>query len=190
MFLHLSAPSDLAMLTLLDTLWASGCEMYDRLSTPWQKFLETLTATHAQPHFLATAKKEGFDLYSSPRGSPINSGEILSAIHPMIRTNPVTGWKSVFAVGTHVHHVNDVTPLESKAMLDWFVRLIVDNHDTQVRHRWQNRNDVAIWDNRSVFHAVTTDYVGERLGHRVLSVGERPYLDVKSKSRREALEEV
>ena len=72
-------------------------------------------------------------------------------------------------------------------MKDWFVRLIVDNHDTQVRHRWQNPNDVAIWDNRSVFHAVTTDYAGERLGHRVLSVGERPYLDVASKSRREAL---
>ena len=110
----------------------------------------------------------------------------------MIRTNPVTGWKSVFAVGEHVHHVNDVTPWESKALLEWFVKLIVDNHDLQVRHRWQNPNDVAIWDNRSVYHAATPDYegLGERLGHRVVSIGERPFLDVESKSRLEALREL
>lgn len=98
----------------------------------------------------------------------------------------------MFAVGEHVQHVNDVTPLESKALLKWFVKLIVDNHDLQVRHRWQNPNDVAIWDNRSVYHSATADYegFGERLGHRAVSIGEKPFLDVRSKSRREALEEL
>ena len=110
----------------------------------------------------------------------------------MVRTNPVTGWKSVFAVGHHVQHINDLTPLESKALLEWFVRLIVDNHDLQVRNRWQNPNDVAIWDNRSVYHVATPDYegLGERLGHRAVSIGERPYLDVESRSRLEALREL
>ena len=72
------------------------------------------------------------------------------------------------------------------------MRLIVDNHDLQVRHRWVNENDLAIWDNRSVFHAATPDYegLGERLGHRTVSLGERPYLDVESTSRREALGQV
>ena len=71
------------------------------------------------------------------------------------------------------------------------MRLIVENHDLQVRHRWANRNDVAIWDNRSVYHAATPDYegLGERLGKRAVSIGERPYLDPQSKSRREALQE-
>ncbi len=84
-----------------------------------------------------------------------------------------------------------MTPLESKALLEWFVRLIVENHDLQVRHRWQNPNDVAIWDNRSVYHSATPDYegLGERLGHRTVSIGEKPFLDVGSKSRREALRE-
>ena len=172
-----------------DTLWASGYELFDRLSAPYQKFLESLTATYAQPKFGETAKKNGFELFAAPRGSPENIGDALSAIHPVIRTNPVTGWKSVFAVGTHVQKINDVTPLESKALLEWFVRLIVENHDLQVRHRWVNRNDVAIWDNRSVYHAATPDYegLGERLGKRAVSIGERPYLDPESKSRREAL---
>ena len=87
--------------------------------------------------------------------------------------------------------VNDLAPEESKALLEWFVRLIVENHDLQVRNRWQNPNDLAIWDNRSVYHAATPDYegFGERKGHRAVGLGETPYLDPKSKSRREALAE-
>jgi alpha-ketoglutarate-dependent taurine dioxygenase len=131
------------MLTAPDTLWASGYEIYDRLSRPYQKFLESLTATYAQPLFGEAAKDNGFELYSEPRGAPENVGAELKAVHPVIRTNPVTGWKSVFAVGHHVQQINDVTAAESKTLLEWFVRLIVDNHDTQVRHKWLNPNDLG-----------------------------------------------
>lgn len=157
-----------------------------------QKFLESLTATYAQPRFNQTAEKNGFKIFSEPRGAPENVGEVLEAIHPVVRTNPVTGWKSIFAVGHHVQHINDLAEGESKALLDWFLRLVVDNHDLQVRHRWQNPNDLAIWDNRSVYHAATPDYLdkaelGERTGQRAVSLGERPYLDPQSTGRREAL---
>jgi alpha-ketoglutarate-dependent taurine dioxygenase len=112
-------------------------------------------------------------------------------VHPVVRTNPVTGWKSIFALGHHVQHINDLTEGESKGLLDWFLRLVVDNHDLQVRHRWQNPNDLAIWDNRSVYHAATPDYLdldlGERTGQRAVSLGERPYFDPESTGRREAL---
>ena len=33
----------------------------------------------------------------------------------------------------------------------------------------------------------TSDYIGKRQGNRVVSLGERPYFDPASKSRREAL---
>ena len=48
---------------------------------------------------------------------------------------------------------------------------------------------LAIWDNRSVCHTATPDYegLGNRTGQRAVSLGERPYLDPNSKSRREAL---
>lgn len=113
----------------------------------------------------------------------------LTAIHPVIRTNPVTGWKSVFALGQHVEKVNELTEEESKRILAWFVQLVVENHDLQVRHRWKDANDVAIWDNRSVYHTATLDYdgLGSRTGQRAVSLGERPYFDPKSTSRREAL---
>lgn len=150
-----------------------------------------MTATYAQPKFNEAATRNGFKIYSEPRGAPENVGEELVAVHPVVRTNPVTGWKSNFAVGHHVQHINGLAEGESKALLDWFVRLVVDNHDLQVRHRWLNANDLAIWDNRSVYHAATPDYfdqgLGERTGQRAVSLGERPYFDLKSTGRREAL---
>jgi alpha-ketoglutarate-dependent taurine dioxygenase len=124
----------------------------------------------------------------------------------VIRTNPVTGWKSIFPVGGHVAYVNGVTKEESEHLLGWFLDLVYKNHDLQVRFKWQNRNDIgklliswgnrallirwaAIWDNRSVFHTATFDYddQGERFGNRAVGLGERPYFDPNSTSRRAAL---
>jgi alpha-ketoglutarate-dependent taurine dioxygenase len=174
-----------------DTLWASGYEIYDRISAPYQKFLEGLSATFSQPGFIEAAERGGFTIYDKPRGAPENVGRELKAVHPVIRTNPVTGWKSVFPIGGHVSHINDITELESKALLKWFGRLLVDNHDLQVRFKWKNANDVAIWDNRSTFHTATYDIEGqgERYGVRTVSIGEKPFFDVESKSRREGLAE-
>lgn len=47
----------------------------------------------------------------------------------------------------------------------------------------------AIWDNRSAFHTATYDYegLGERFGNRTVGIGERPYFDPNSQSRRQAL---
>jgi hypothetical protein len=127
----------------ISTLWASGYEIYDRISEPYQKFLETLTATFAQPGFIEAAKRGGFELYEKSRGAPENVGSELKAIHPVIRTNPVTGWKSVFPVGGHVQHINGLTKEESKALLDWFVDLVYKNHDLTVRFKWKTLNDIG-----------------------------------------------
>lgn len=131
------------MSDVIDTLWASGYEVYDRISEPYQKFLESLTATYAQPGFNRVAKENDFQIHTGPRGAPENVGDVLQAIHPVIRTNPVTGWKSVFAVGTHVEKINGLSEEESKHLLEWFVTLIVENHDLQARLRWQNPNDLG-----------------------------------------------
>jgi alpha-ketoglutarate-dependent taurine dioxygenase len=90
-------------------------------------------------------------------------------------------------VGTNIHHINEVSEDESRHLLNWFLQLIMENHDLQVRHRWANPNDVAIWDNRSMYHTATYDYEGPRQGQRAVSLGERPYFDPLSSGRREAL---
>ncbi|KAK4234030.1 hypothetical protein C8A03DRAFT_18999 [Achaetomium macrosporum] len=174
-----------------DTLWASGYEIYDRISEPYQRFLETLTATFEQPGFQKVAELSGFKLYDKPRGALENVGAELKAVHPVVRTNPVTGWKSIFPVGGHVKHINGLTEEESSKLLGWFLDLVYKNHDLQVRFKWKNPNDIAIWDNRSVFHTATFDYLdgnyGERFGNRAVGLGEKPYLDPNSTSRRTAL---
>ncbi|CAK7200432.1 hypothetical protein SEUCBS139899_003127 [Sporothrix eucalyptigena] len=191
-------PSDYALLRLTklpktggDTLWASGYELYDRISPTLRTFLDSLTGYYAQPGFEESAARNNFELYAEPRGAPENVGTVLEAIHPVIRTNPVTGWKSVFAVGHHVKRIHGLSDAESQHFLEWFNQLVVDNHDLQVRLRWQDVNDLAIWDNRSVYHAATPDYIyeeglGERSGSRAVSLGEKPYFDPQSTSRREA----
>ncbi|KAH7357310.1 putative alpha-ketoglutarate-dependent taurine dioxygenase [Rhexocercosporidium sp. MPI-PUGE-AT-0058] len=188
-------PSDYAILKLTDlpalggdTLWASGYEVYDRFSPAYQKFLDGLTATYAQPLFTQAAKDHKFKLYDSPRGSPLNVGTELSTEHPVVRTNPVTGWKTVFAFGHHVQHINGLTERESSHLLNEFLRMVTENHDLQVRFKWNNKNDLAIWDNRSTYHAATYDYDGNglRTGQRCVGIGERPYFDPASKSKREA----
>ncbi|KAF8590983.1 taurine catabolism dioxygenase [Ramaria rubella] len=169
-----------------DTMWCSSAALYDKISPPYRAFLETLTATYAQPVFVKSAERGKFDIMS-PRGSPLNCGTEFSSVHPVIRTNPVTGLKSVFAVGLHCEKINNVHPYEDKQIRDYFLHLITRSHDIQVRHKWEP-NDMAIWDNRSVYHAATPD-VGEgiRFGNRVTSIGEKPYLDPTSKSLTEAI---
>lgn len=126
-----------------DTLWASGYDIYDRISEPYQKFLETLTATFENKTFKEIAESQHFELYEQARGAPENVGGELRAIHPVVRTNPVTGWKSIFPVGGHVKHINGLTKEESGNLLSWFLELLHKNHDLQVRHRWQNPNDIG-----------------------------------------------
>lgn len=87
-------PSDYAMLKIHtlpetggDTLWASGYEVYDRLSPALRALLEGLTATHDAKFFLEEARLLGNPLRKDVRGSPLNQGDGLTAVHPVIRTN-------------------------------------------------------------------------------------------------------
>ncbi|KAL5630695.1 hypothetical protein BROUX41_000567 [Berkeleyomyces rouxiae] len=186
------APSDYAMLKIHtlpatggDTLWASAYDVYDRLSKPMQTFLEGLTATHDATFFHDEARRLGNPLREGERGSPLNKGPGLTAVHPIVRTNPVTGWKSIFVNRGFTKRINGVTKDESDMLLQYLFNLVTLNHDLQVRFKW-NKNDLAIWDNRCTFHSATYDYADVRTGDRVCSVGEVPYFDVNSMSRQQA----
>ncbi|KAJ5273158.1 hypothetical protein N7478_008283 [Penicillium angulare] len=192
-----NVPSDYAILKITDTpedqsggdtLWASGYEVYDRLSPSFQALADSLQAVHYQPRFNEISKEHEIDLIEGDRGAPENTGYSFKATHPLVRTNPVTGWKSLFGAAGQVESgwIEGVTKRESQILKQYFNQLIAENHDLQVRYKW-NENDVAIWDNRSVFHTATNDYDGKRQGNRVVSLGEIPYYDPASTSRREAL---
>ncbi|VUC26087.1 unnamed protein product [Clonostachys rosea] len=191
-----NVPSDYAVLQMIDlpgdaggdTIWASAYEMFDRMSPVYQQLAEKLTATHYQPVFSRIMKSTTDPLITDNRGHPDNHGLDFEATHPVVRTNPVTGWKHLFGVGQQIHDgkINGVTDREEEILKKYLLQLITENHDLQVRFRW-GKNDIAVWDNRSTFHTATMDYEGDRKGIRITSVGEKPYLDPSSLSRREAL---
>ena len=97
-----------------DALWASGYDVYNHLSPPYHSLLETLTVTCEQPVFGAAAKDNGFELYAGERGAPVNTGMDLKAIRSVVRINPISGWKSIFAAGHHAKRVDEVVEPESE----------------------------------------------------------------------------
>jgi alpha-ketoglutarate-dependent taurine dioxygenase len=147
-----AAPADYTSLRLTqlpssggDTLWASGYEIYNRFSAPYQQFFEKLTATFSGDGFLkaAAAHPEKIKIYDQERGSPLNVGKALTAVHPVVRTNPVTGWKSIFALGPFPKYINELHKDESDELLSKFLSVVSENHDLQVRFKWRNENDLG-----------------------------------------------
>lgn len=149
-----------------DTLWASGYEIYDRFSQKYQQFFEGLTATFSGEGFLraAAADPENVKIYTEPRGSPQNIGGDLVAVHPVVRTNPVTGWKSIFALGPFPKRINELTQEESDELLRKFERVLLDNHDLQVRFKWRNPNDIGKCARRCACDVCFIDIIASNLG--------------------------
>jgi len=163
-----------------DTLWVSGYAAYDRLSYPMREFLEKLTAVHS-----AHEQAEG----SKRAGNPVRRDPIETE-HPVVRTHPVTGWKSLYINAGFTRYIVGVPKAESDAILQFLFNHIATATDFTVRYKWE-KDSVAIWDNRVVMHTATYDFVagggGRRHALRVTPHGERPYFDPNSKSREEEI---
>lgn len=138
-----------------------------------KNMLEGLTATHDASFFHDEARRLGQDVREDMRGSPLNVGGELKAVHPVVRKNrmlflllpqpntnteliAVTGKKSLFVNQGFTRRLHPLTKDESDLLLPWLKNLVPLNHDAQVRWKW-SRNDVAIWDNRSNWHCATYD---------------------------------
>jgi alpha-ketoglutarate-dependent taurine dioxygenase len=91
----------------------------------------------------------------SPRGSPLNTGDKFAPVHPVVRTNRQTGWKSLFAgAGLHVSRIKGLYGEEEKMVREYILRLVMGNHDCVARFQW-TKGAVAVWNNSCVWHAAT-----------------------------------
>lgn len=79
-------------------------------------------------------------------GTHVRRTEI-DTVHPVVRVHPVTGWKSVYVNPGFTRRIVGVPKAESDAVLAFLFNQISENHDFQVRFRWE-KDSVAIWDNR------------------------------------------
>lgn len=95
--------------------------------------------------------------------------------HPMLRTHPETGKRSVFVNAGFTTHIADVDTQESEAILSRIAEL-VDRPEFQLRLQWETLT-LAIWDNRCTQHQAAADYFQQlRKMHRVTIVGDEPRL--------------
>ena len=106
------------------------------------------------------------------------------AEHPVVRTHPETGEKTLFVNGFTTHFTNFHTPDNvrygqdftqgSSALLQYLISQAAIP-EYQVRWRWQP-NSVAIWDNRSTQHYAVMDYPPcHRKMERAGIMGDKPF---------------
>ena len=144
-----------------DTLWSSMYLAYETLSDRMKAYLEGLTAVHDADHVYRPLFPDVDKKY------PCN-------IHPVVRTHPVTGRKSLFVNQSYTTRIVEVDKAESDAILR-FLYQHVQNPNFQVRFKWKPHS-VAFWDNRCTQHLATWDYFPQtRSGFRVTVAGDRPY---------------
>lgn len=164
-----------------DTLWSSGYGAYDKLSPALQKFLDGKQAVYISAHGYLDRK----DPFSGPQK--------IERVHPLVRTHPATGWKSLFVNRTMTKSIVGLNPVESDLILNYLFDVYEKNADIQVRFNWKpsqpGLGTSAIWDNRVSQHRSVWDHEGAepRHGTRVTALAEKPVFDPESKSQRQAL---
>lgn len=94
--------------------------------------------------------------------------------HPLVRTHPDTGLKSLYVNPNRVDHIVDMDLAESDALLDELYEFAFQKK-FQYAHPWA-LGDMVIWDNRCTMHRATTNFeVTERREfHRLLLEGDMP----------------
>ena len=144
-----------------DTQFANMYLAWEALSAPIKRLCEGLTATHTSAH-----------VYSDTAYGRSDK-KFPEAVHPVVRTHPVTGRKALFVNRGFTTRIMELRKAESDALLEMLLRH-AETPEFQCRFRWQ-RHSVAFWDNRCAQHRATFDYhPAVRHGHRVTIRGDKP----------------
>ena len=149
-----------------DTLFASMYAAYDALSDRMKSFLDDLTAIHSSEH-----------VYRGRYGiqSNLRDGDYPESEHPVVRSHPVTGRKTLYVNAGFTTRIKDMKPNESRALLDFLFEHVATTPEFHVRFQWRE-NSIAFWDNRAVQHHAVWDYHPHvRHGYRVTIKGDKPF---------------
>jgi len=149
-----------------DTLWADMGAVYDGLPDDVKERIDGLTAVHdfAQTFGLAY---QGDELAKLRQQYP-------PAEHPVVRTHPETGRKTLYVNEIFTSHLVGMGETEGDELLRY---LCAQSRipEYQCRFRW-SADAVAFWDNRATQHYAVSDYwPARRVMERVTVIGDRPY---------------
>lgn len=157
-----------------DTVYASMERAWELLSDPLKQFLLPLRAIHTareayDPKTTGTAKYDG--------GAAIQyvfTDAIYDEVeHPVVRTHPVTGRKSLYVNPMFTDRIVGLSKPESDGLLA-MLHDVSTRPELTCRVRWEP-GTVTIWDNRWLQHYAIDDYTEyDRLMYRITITGERP----------------
>lgn len=145
------------------------CNMYlayDTLPTSLKQRAEGLKCKHDASRDSTGGLRIGQVEVTSARDAP-------GAVHPLVRTHPVTGRNALFLGRRRNAFIMGLAPEESEALLDelWA-------HATKPEFTWHQEwrvGDLILWDNRCVMHRRNSfDNSQRRVMHRTQIKGDRP----------------
>jgi taurine dioxygenase len=152
-----------------DTLWANMEAAYDGLSSVFKKMIENTRAVHDFQNFRVLFKKTEEDQAKLRRMEEL----FPNPSHPVVRTHPVSGRKSIYVNLQFTLRIEDLAQDESRAILEvLFAQAQIPEY--QFRLRWAP-GTIVFWDNRSTQHYAANDYYPERRRmERTAVVGDIP----------------
>lgn len=147
-----------------DTLFASMNQAYENLSNGLKRTLHGLRAIHSSAQAFSADVLEGDEEAQRKFHNPGLATQETS--HPMIITHPLSGRKSLFVNPDFTVRIDGWSKQESAPLLNYLYKYSVQPAFS-CRFRWQ-KNSIAFWDNRAVWHSALNDYHGyRRLMHRI-----------------------
>ncbi len=134
------------------TLFGSLSKAYESLPEKMKLKLGSLSAVHSFEY--------GFkESLAEPGGRERLKQALIDnppVTHPVIRTHPITGRKSIFVNKLFTSHINEVNEEESKEILSFLFEHIKKD-EFLMKFEWE-KDFIAFWDNRSILHKPDNDY--------------------------------
>lgn len=154
-----------------DTLFVSGCAVYDALPESLRDRLAGLRAIHSYAY-----RHEQMIAANNFR-APLTEAQkraVPEVAHPAIRTLPDSGRKAVYVTPGFTKGFEGLDEAEGRALLDEIFAIAL-RPEYGYRHKWR-KGDVLIWDNRCSMHCAGGGYGADqrRLMHRVTVRGTIP----------------
>ena len=152
-----------------DTMFANMYQAYETLSEGLRRLLDGLRAVNVAGKPVALQTRQ--EMYQKRATSA--DVEAVSTSHPVVRTHPETGRRSLYVNLAHTLRFEGMTEAESAPLLSYLFAWQIQPEFT-CRFRWQP-GSLAFWDNRASQHYPLNDYHGHRrVMHRVTLMGDRP----------------
>jgi taurine dioxygenase len=155
-----------------DTMFVNLHRAYEALSDGMRKTLAGLTGVYSNARTYgpdAKRFKDGVKAMAVTQQAEVNRVE-----HPLVRTHPDTGRKSLFFSELHLIGIKDMKDEEAAPILSFLAQHCA-RPEFVCRFRWRN-GSLAFWDNRCTAHYAIDDFQGmRRVMHRVTVEGDKPF---------------